>query len=281
MNGDDAMKKLEISAALLVALIVSLGLTTMPGSRHETPSADRTGILAETSGPTGNAGGSVSADSGERPRGPQWHRAAATVSAAARAAAGSTPAYAGRSMEGTDWIAAIYPELLRIARLEEQDPDDALHGLLPLLASDDPVVRLAALESIADTNDSARLPALLAALDDPAAQIRSAALEALMLHGDGAAASAIESLVYDPDSAVRLTAIDALAALGNPASIHVLAGLLYDEDRRIRINAVAALGEIGGQEAIMYLRQMRHDPDESISVSANAILAEEAADAAF
>mgnify|MGYP001829129936 CR=1 FL=1 len=176
--------------------------------------------------------------------------------------------------DDTGWLAMLYPDLVRIARLEEGDPDSALAGLMPLLSDGDPVVRLAALEAVADMNHAASLPLLLTALDDAEAQIRVAALEALIRHRNSAAASVIAVLVYDNDADVRVAAIDALAAFGEPNSVHVLAGLLTDQDRRVRISAVAALGEIGGEDAAIYLRQLVHDPDDSIRASSIAILGE-------
>ena len=172
------------------------------------------------------------------------------------------------------WPRLLYPELATIIESESLPADSALHNLQPLLANSDPVIRLAALESIANTNHPARLPALLAALDDPNPQIRVAALEAFTLQGDRSAAGVIGSLVYDQDPDVRIAAIDALAALADPGSVHVLAALLYDPNHEVRVSAVAALGEIGGDDAIIYLRQVRYDPDDSIRVSANAILLE-------
>ena len=179
------------------------------------------------------------------------------------------------------WPLPLYPELAEIIESESLPADTALHKLQPLLADRDPVIRLAALESIADMNHAARLPVLIAALDDPSPQIRIAALEAFTLHGDSPAAGVIGSLVYDQDPAVRIAAIDALAALADPNSIHVLGALLTDPDRDARIGAVAALGEIGGDDAITYLRQSRYDPDDSVRASANAILAEMALAAGF
>lgn len=267
------MNRLGISVTLLVALAACLAVATMiERERVPLPAADRSTLpeaVARFPAPAATGGN----DAPVEVAGPSVK---VTASAAPPLIGQAAVAATGSSARESGWITTLYPELARIARLEEADPGSALHDLAPLLTNEDPVVRLAALESAADINHAARLPALLATLDDPAAQIRVAALEALMLHGDPVASATIESYVYDPDPAVRAAAVEALAVLGNPASIPVLAGLLYDGDRRVRIDAVTALGEIGGSEAIGYLRPLRHDPDDSIRISANAILAEEA-----
>ena len=279
-NEKDVMNKLVDSLPVVIALLAGLALVMMAEPERDPISEGHQAIESDAAAPAIAPAAIVSKDDREL-HSPGPASAGASKLFAAREPANSEAAAPVPAAEDIDWISALYPELVHIARLEEQDPDSSLRGLLPMLASDDPVVRLAALESVADLNNAARLPSLIAALDDPSAQIRIAAVEALVLHGDPATSGAIESLVFDQDPTVRAAAVDALAVLGNPASIPVLAALLYDPDRQVRINAVAALGEIGGEDAIQYLRQLRYDADESIRVSASAILEEEALAAAF
>lgn len=177
--------------------------------------------------------------------------------------------------ETGNWTMTLYPELARIAALESQPGDIALASLLPMLSDADPVVRLAALESLADLGRQAPLTAVTAALADPNPQIRAAALDALAIRRDSSAVASIEVLVYDRDTQVRAAAIDALAVIGERSSAHTLGALLGDPNQAIKRSAVGALGEIGGDIAIGYLQQARFDPDDSIRESARAILREE------
>ena len=168
----------------------------------------------------------------------------------------------------------LYPELVRIAELENESVDTALGELMTMLQNDDPVIRLAVIESLGDMINQASLHALSAALNDSEPQLRIAVLEALASQTNKSAASSIEPYLYDYDADVRIAAINALADLEANRAVHSLASLLFDADPRIRIHAVYALGEIGGDEALSYLRQALYDPMESISRNAEAIIVE-------
>lgn len=167
-----------------------------------------------------------------------------------------------------------YPELEQIRLLENTPVTHAIFELQPLLANTDPVIRLAAIESLGDMTNQATLPALSAALDDPNPQLRIAALEALAAQEDESVVSSIEPYLYDQDREVRVAAIEALVELESETAVPALAGLLSDQDTLIRHHAVNALGEIGGEYAISYLLQARYDPDERIRANAESILIE-------
>ncbi len=168
----------------------------------------------------------------------------------------------------------LYPELEQIRLLENAPATQAIFELQPMLSNDDPVIRLAAIESLGDMTNPATLPALSAALDDPNPQLRIAALEALASQEDESVVSSVEPYLYDQDQEVRVAAIEALVELESETAVPALAGLLSDQDTLIRHRAVNALGEIGGEYAISYLLQARYDPDERIRANAEAILIE-------
>lgn len=168
----------------------------------------------------------------------------------------------------------MYPELVRVSRLENQPAASALAELFPMLASDEPVVRLAAVESVGDMTIPAALPVLSMSLGDPDPQVRVIALEALSLWQDESIIGYIEPCLFDRDPRVRLAAIDALAAFESESAVYALASLLSDPAASIRRRALNALGEIGGESAIRYLQQARYDPDENTRIIAEAILAE-------
>lgn len=179
-----------------------------------------------------------------------------------------------QATQAVNWSTILYPELPRIEALENEPANRALIELMPMLSSDDPVIRLAAIESVGDINNQVIVPVLAAALNDPNPQLRVAAIEALASQEDATLAGSIEPYLYDPEREVRLAAIEAIAELEYESSVYALAGLLSDPDSRIRARAVQALGEIGGESAMLYLEQARYDPDEAIRVNAEDILSE-------
>lgn len=183
--------------------------------------------------------------------------------------------------QSTDWIRMMYPELHRIEKLESHSARSALDELAPMLSSDDPSVRLAAIESIGDMTLPNVLTILSTALNDPDPLVRVTAVEALASGDDEAAASSIEAYLYDDNRNVRSAAIAALAELEAESAVPALAGLLSDRDPMIRRQAVYALGDIGGRDAMMYLLQARYDASAAIRIDAEAILAELEYEAAF
>jgi hypothetical protein len=182
--------------------------------------------------------------------------------------------------QSTNWPMILYPELIRIETLENQPVYTALGDLVPMLSNDDPVIRLAAIESLGDMTNPAALSALTSALNDPNPQLRVAALGALASQEDESVAGSLEPFLYDQDREVRLAAIGAISDLESEASVYALAGLLSDSDPRIRQQAVDALGEIGGKNAMMYLQQARYDPSSSIREDVETMLSELARDLA-
>ncbi len=167
-----------------------------------------------------------------------------------------------------------YPELEQIRLLENAPVTHAIYELQPMLSNDDPVIRLAAIESLGDMTNQATLPALSVALNDPNPQLRIAVFEALAAQEDESAVMSIEPYLYDHDREVRVAAIEALVELESETAVPALAGLLSDHDTLVRHHAVNALGEIGGEYAISYLLQARYDPDETIRANAESILIE-------
>lgn len=167
-----------------------------------------------------------------------------------------------------------YPELEQIRQLENMPVIHAIFELQPMLSNADPVIRLAAIESLGDMTNQATLPVLSAALNDPNPQLRIAALEALASQEDASVVGSIEPLLFDHDREVRVAAIEALADLEVETAVHALAGLLSDQDSLIRHHAVYALGEIGGEDAVLYLLQARNDPDRVVHENAASILTE-------
>ncbi len=182
--------------------------------------------------------------------------------------------------QAVDWPTILYPELARIEALENQPANTAIGELVPMLSSDDPVIRLAAIESIGDIDNPNAVAALVAASGDPNPQLRVAAIEALASREDPSVVSSIELHLHDQEREVRIAAIEALAEIESTTAVYALAGLLSDPDSRIRQRAVEALGDIGGESAVLYLQQVRYDPIATIRANADAIITELEYDAA-
>ena len=168
----------------------------------------------------------------------------------------------------------LYPELAEIERTENLPPAEAFNTLERMLSNHDPVIRLAAIESLGTMKFPGLQATLVSSLPDPNPQLRVAALEALVSQDDKSVVGSIEPYLFDPDREVRVAAIEALADLESESAVYALAGLLSDQDRVIRHQAVDALGDIGGENALTYLLQARYDPNAKIRVIAEEILTE-------
>lgn len=177
-------------------------------------------------------------------------------------------------VQAEDWQSIFYPELGRIAALENQPAGLALAEIFPMLSNDDPAIRLAAIEALGDMTIDAVVPILSTTLNDPNPQIRIVAIEALASHDDKSSVGSIEPYLYDQDRGVRLAAIEALASLESETAVFALASLISDPDATIRNTAINALGEIGGKAAALYLEQARYDPDPNIRANATDLLSE-------
>ena len=266
-------------ALALTAVIAGMTLVLMPEATREVVTADNPDKVETQAFSASGTNESLPNQA--------WPQSNRNLSRIPAASTSSAPAVAGPTADreviqaDANWLMRLYPELVRMVNLENEHPDSALRELLPMLSDGDPVVRLAALEAIADMNHPARSSMLAAALDDPSPQIRVAAIEAFATRDDPAAGTYIEPYLFDSDAEVRLAAIETLALLENERAIYSLAGLLFDPDRLVRRQAVNALGEIGGESARTYLQQLRSDPDQTIRANAEAMLAEMGANPAY
>ena len=148
-----------------------------------------------------------------------------------------------------------YPELIQISQIENEVgmPAEAISRLQPMLIASDPVIRLAALESIASLTHPESLSALIDALHDPEPMIRITAIEGLVMQKNESVDLYIEPLLFDADKGVIIVAIDAMAELESELAVHALASLLSDQDPVIRYSAVNALSEIDSELAREYI----------------------------
>ena len=262
------MQTFKPSALLIITIFASLVLLLLPEFGQNKPK-----IVSPV--PTNRV--SVTLDQSQGPIRQEYKQAKVIehdIPASIMPANPKILASAPATLAKEEWTSILYPELTRIDELENQPSDTAIIELLPMLSNGDPVVRMAAVQSLADMSNPDRLPALGAALHDSNPQIRIIALVALSTPNDNSAVTSIEPYIFDRELEVRLAAIDALANLENEAAVNALAGLLGDPNTQIRHYAVNALGEIGGENAISYLLQARYDPNETIRANVDAILSE-------
>lgn len=92
----------------------------------------------------------------------------------------------------------------------------AVPALTGLIADRDPVVRIAAIETLERIPDAAMRDLAIDLLDDPAEGVRTAALTTLSRRGTAGDLPAIMPLLGDPDDSVRAAAVTATARLGRP-----------------------------------------------------------------
>lgn len=154
-------------------------------------------------------------------------------------------------------IVIAYPELIRIRQIEDEVkiPAEAISRLQPMLIASDPVIRLAALESVAALEHPESLYALINALNDSEPIIRITAIEGLIMQKGDSIDLYLEPLLFDTDKGVTVVVIDAMAELESDLAVHALASLLSDQDPVIRYSAVNALSEIDSELARKYISQ--------------------------
>lgn len=135
---------------------------------------------------------------------------------------------------------------LRVPATADGQAAEARRLLAPLLRDPDPLVRAAALETLASAGCPPPLDAgAVTALDDAAWQVRKGAATALSAAGAGVAVAALTGALGDPHADVRKAAVLSLSAFAarEPAARNALVTVLADPDADVR--AYAARGGVG------------------------------------
>ncbi len=161
-----------------------------------------------------------------------------------------------------------------------QDPDPSfrrniafLSGLLGkgnaavlegLLKDEDPVVRTAAVDSIAMAGEGASLRAVLKCIVDEDARVRLSAVNALSGKKVPDAAAPMLLLLKDDDPWVRAQAARALSYEDDPGVFDALLSILHDSYGPVRMEAIEGLGRTGKPEAREYIRTAMADEDAEI-----------------
>lgn len=146
------------------------------------------------------------------------------------------------------------------------DPAHAEH-LVPVVGDADPQVAVKAFRAAAKTGEASVVPALAARLGDGDPEQRDALTRAFGTLGE-TGVSALVAALDDPEADVRAHAADTLGHLGSPLADSAagrLAGLLTDPDAAVRLAAVSALGELD--------REASGDALRSAAASGDAVVA--------
>jgi len=141
------------------------------------------------------------------------------------------------------------------------------------IGSDNPAVRQDMVVAGKLVDDPVVVEALVAALEDESTIIRITALESLADLDAVDAVPAICLRLEDDDDAVQRAAVDALGRLQDPAATPALVDYL-DRNRagRVPLNALWALGNIGDPEALPILSRFREHEDPYVAYNADQAL---------
>ncbi|MEP6687966.1 MAG: HEAT repeat domain-containing protein, partial [Gemmatimonadales bacterium] len=147
--------------------------------------------------------------------------------------------------------------------------------LVARLDAPDPLVRRAAVWSLAARGSSGARTALVARLHDSDPATRGVAAWGLGKLGDRAALAALVAALHDADAQVREMAVLALGDLHDQRAVPALVPLAADPEHGVRSVMTVALREIQGDAAAAALaRLMRADPDPHTRVMAVTALAQ-------
>lgn len=176
-------------------------------------------------------------------------------------------------------LALVVSTLVSVmVRGEEPPPQGAFWQWKAKLASSDPAERQRAIVVLTELlpDQSAAVPYLVAALDDPIVAVREIAQEALSALGEDALPGLIACL--EPgDSEIRVRAMEIIQKYGPAAegAVGTLTGLLDDEHPAVRKASAATLAAIGeaSAPAAERLNALLHDDDEEVRGAALLALA--------
>ncbi len=128
----------------------------------------------------------------------------------------------------------------------------------------DPSVRAAAVRALGQHRSDESVPALVTALRDPNLWVRYYAARACMrrhaTHVDIVTAL-LECAIRDQAPPVRIAAVEALAALEAPSTLEILVSLTHDPDLDVSSAAVVALGHFAADRTAQTLELFLRDSD--------------------
>jgi HEAT repeat protein len=126
----------------------------------------------------------------------------------------------------------------------------AFPSLESLLRSEDPEIRLFAVNVLHQIGENGALPLLLSSIRDPDVNVRTASAEALGMAGNDKALEALKAVLED-DPWVGMAAVSAMGEIGGEHALNLLYGCLKREG--YAEIAITAIKKAGNRESIKYL----------------------------
>ena len=145
--------------------------------------------------------------------------------------------------------------IFSLERIAPFDPQ-AKEAIRQMLRDQDPRVRLAALDTLADINDKESASLVSSLLADANVEVRRETINTLARLGATDAGAEIASLLKDTDARIREQAADVLGRLRSQDGTELLIQALYDSSEQVKGEAIASLGEVGAKKAIPLLREL-------------------------
>lgn len=165
-----------------------------------------------------------------------------------------------------------------IGRAHSQKTKEAL---LPMLESDNPQIRMYAIQILGPFDGADIVRSLSFAMKDESSLVRRAAVRALEEQPGESRLEFMMIALTDEDSEVRRLAAESLGLTGVREALKPLELALQDEDIWVRASAVRSLGNLGGEEAIRMVGQAMNDPVGLVSIAALETLSRLAPEASY
>lgn len=146
----------------------------------------------------------------------------------------------------------------------------AFQIILDSLTDEDPVVRVNAIEVIAETKQIKLMPKVQRLLRDQFMPVRFAAALAIGDLEYSLGARAIRQSLKDPDNNVKMAASYAMMKLGHPEYLEVLLRAIASTNQTVRANAALLLGKSGNKDTIKLLYWAMQDEYSEDKVSFQA-----------
>lgn len=120
----------------------------------------------------------------------------------------------------------------------------AVRRMLAHLQSDDPFVRVSAVQGLGELGEVETMAALICALKDENLYVRAYTAEALAKLHNSSAVQPLIGAIKDKDFFVRVHVVKAMGELRDPKTVDPLLALLQGDNHAIKPYAAWALGEI-------------------------------------
>lgn len=156
--------------------------------------------------------------------------------------------------------------------LSRFDRPDVQQGLEQELASDNKLVRQAALGALGRMSGDVDIAMLCGLLRDPDLNVQNRAVDVIIKRRHPDTFKHLVEVLKDESDFARRAAVEVLNEIGDQESIKDLFSALSDDDWWVRARATDALARIGGPRVIDAVLGLINDKDESVRRSAVEIL---------